>query len=56
MDQEKFESLLLKTVNNAVDKVWNQGHRSADFAPDANGEKAAPNVCPLNALSDIFNV
>ena len=27
-----------------------------DFAPDQDGQKAAPNVCPLNALSDVFMI
>ena len=37
MDPEKFETLLLSTVSSSFDKVWNQGHRSVDFAPDQDG-------------------
>jgi hypothetical protein len=34
MDNKMFETLLLETVNSAVEKVWNQGHKSSDFTPD----------------------
>ena len=53
-DHDKFEKLLISKVIDTFEKVWNDGHRSSDFSPDQNGEKVAPNVCPVNKLSDIF--